>query len=112
MIAELDSKISQGQYEGWLSHLSANYIEYYNSPEILHRINQYPQLLDNGIVIKDLEDYFQWVVVPSRSQASLEDIVFLGENQVVAYTTYEGKRAKLYEFEKLNGVWKIRKEMW
>jgi len=107
MIADLDLKISQGQYEGWVSHLSASYMKHYNSPEMLHTLNQYPQLMDNGIILKDLEDFFQWVVVPSRSQAILEDIVFFGENQVVAYTSYEGEKAKLYELVRLNGVWKI-----
>jgi hypothetical protein len=31
----------------------------------------------------------------------------VGETQVIAYSSFEGKRAKLYELEKIDGKWKI-----
>ena len=58
-------------------------------------------------VLKDLKGYFDWVVVPSRSRAVLGEIVFVGETQVVAYSSFDGQRAKLYELERINGDWKI-----
>ncbi len=107
LIMELNSVISKKQYTRWLSYLSNTYKQTYNSREKLDEINQYAQLKDNGIVLTDLKGYFDWVVVPSRSQATLDEIVFVGEDQVIAYSSFNGKRAKLYELERIDGEWKI-----
>lgn len=107
LIQELSDVISKKQFDKWLTYLSTDYIRTYNSQEELDLINEYPQLKDNGVVLKSLRDYFNWVVVPSRSRAVLGDIVFIGETQVIAYSSFEGKRAKLYELEQLDGKWKI-----
>ncbi len=107
LILELNKVISKKQFDKWLAYLSTDYIRTFNSGEVLNVINEYPQLKDNGIVLKDLRDYFDWVVVPSRSRAVLGEIVFVGETQVIAYSSFEGKRAKLYELEKIDDNWKI-----
>jgi hypothetical protein len=107
LIIELNSVISKKQFDRWLTYLSTVYIRTYNSKEVLNEINEYPQLKDNGIVLTDLRGYFDWVVVPSRSRAVLGEIVFAGETQVIAYSSYGGKRAKLYELERIDGIWKI-----
>lgn len=107
LIMELNQVISRRQYSRWLTYLSAAYKSTYNSPEKLDGINQLSQMKDNNIVLKDLKGYFDWVVVPSRSRAVLGEIVFVGETQVVAYSSFEGQRAKLYELERINGDWKI-----
>ena len=107
LIYELNTVISKRQYDRWLTYLSNGYKHLYNSREQLDIINEYSQLKDNGIVLKDIKGYFDWVVVPSRSQAVLGEIVFVGETQVIAYSSFEGKRAKLYELERIDGVWKI-----
>lgn len=106
-ISELNGVISRRQFERWTGYLSSTYIGTYNDESVLSEINQYPQLKDNDIILKSLKDYFDWVVVPSRSRAVLDDIVFVGEDQVTAYSSFEGKRAKLYELQRLDGEWKI-----
>lgn len=107
LIAKLNRVISNKQFDRWITFLSKPYIRKYNSKETLNAFNQYPQLLENNIVLASLQDYFKWVVVPSRSQAELKEIIFSGENHVIAYSVYEGQRAKLYEFEKIDGSWMI-----
>ncbi|MCG8453400.1 MAG: hypothetical protein MI717_09500 [Spirochaetales bacterium] len=107
LIMELNMVISKRQYDRWLTYLSEDYIARHNDQNYLNEINQLPQMKDNGITLKRLKDYFNWVVVPSRSQAVLGEIVFNGETKVVAYSSFNGKRAKLYEFEKLDGEWKV-----
>ena len=107
LIMELNQVISKKQYERWLDYLSEAYIKKYNSTETLSAFNEYPQMKDNGIVLKNLKDYFNWVVVPSRSRATLGDIVFVDETKVIAYSSFEGKKATLYQLEKDDGKWKI-----
>lgn len=107
LILELNTVISKKQFDKWLTYLSTVYIRTYNSKEVLDEINEYPQLKDNGIILRDLKGYFEWVVVPSRSRAVLGEIVFAGETRVIAYSSFDGKRAKLYELERIDGEWKI-----
>lgn len=107
LIDKLNSVISKKDYEGWLIYLSRNYKETYSSKETLEDINQSPLLKDNGIVLENLNDYFDWVIVPSRSRAVLNEIVFVDENKVIAYSSYSGKRARLYELERIDGSWKV-----
>jgi len=107
LILELNSVISKRQYDRWLTYLSNDYKRTYNSREKLDEINEFPQLKDNGIVLEDIKGYFDWVVVPSRSRAVLGEIVFVGETRVTAYSSFEGKKAKLYELERIDGEWKI-----
>lgn len=107
LIHELNGVISRRQYDRWLNYLSKKYKKTFNSPEVLNAINDFPQLKDNGIVLKNIKDYFDWVVVPSRSKAVLGDMIFTGEDTVIAYSSYNGQKAKLYELERINGKWKI-----
>ncbi len=107
LIKELNQVISKKQFDRWLKYLSTGYIRKYNSQEVLGEINEYPQLKDNGIELNSLRDYFDWVVVPSRSRAVLGEIVFVGEAKVIAYSSFDGKRAKLYQLEKNDDIWKI-----
>jgi hypothetical protein len=59
-------------------------------------------------VLRDSRDYFVNVVVPSRSNDRVDEIVFVAENRVLAYTlNARGIRLILYEFELINGQWKI-----
>ncbi len=107
LIEKLNSVISKRDYEGWLRYLSPKYKDTYSSKETLNDINQSPLLKDNGIVLKNLNDYFDWVIVPSRSRAVLNEIVFVDENKVIAYSSYSGKRARLYELERIGGRWLV-----
>ena len=107
LIGELNGVISKRQFDRWTDYLSNIYIKTYNGKAVLSEINQYPQLKDNDIVLESLKDYFDWVVVPSRSRAVLDDIVFAGEDQVTAYSFFEGKRATLYELQRIDDEWKV-----
>lgn len=107
LIYKINTVIAKKQYDRWVSYLSKTYKKTYNSSETLDEYNQYPQLMENNIVLKSLKDYFNWVVVPSRSQAELDEIIFIMESRVIAYSSYEGQRAKLYEFERIDEEWKI-----
>ncbi len=107
LIAELNRVIAKKQYKIWSTFLSDKYLSHYSSAETINRINQYDQLKNNNIRLESLKDYFLWVVVPSRNQVILNEIVFFEKDRVVAYTSLEGQRVKLYEFEKFDGVWKV-----
>jgi hypothetical protein len=76
-------------------------------PSTLQKLSDSPILKRNNIVLKSLDDYFQYVVAPSRSNARLDDLVFLDKNTVEAIMVVRGQRVILYQLENRDGKWKI-----
>lgn len=107
VIDELNSIISNGDFELWKSFLTPAYRREMSKPETLAKLSKSPILESNNIVLKSLEDYFHWVVVPSRSDVRLDDLRFLNENTVEAIMIVGNQQIILYRLEKRNGSWKI-----
>ncbi|OQX28682.1 MAG: hypothetical protein B0D92_07645 [Spirochaeta sp. LUC14_002_19_P3] len=107
LIKKINQVITKKNFNIWLTFLSEAYKERFSDKAALAEISESPQLKNNNIVLTTLKDYFNWVVVPSRNKAVLQKIVFVSENQVIAYSLFSGSKAKLYEFEKINNDWKI-----
>ena len=108
LINTLNSIISNRNYEKWKLFLSEGYIKTYNDPVELKKISDQSQILSqNNIVLKNLKDYFEWVVVPSRSSAWVDDIVFLDDTHLTVYMIIKEKNTILYQLESINDNWKI-----
>ena len=61
-----------------------------------------------GITLQTLKDYFINVVYPSRQNDKVDDIDFVGENQIKAITvSSKGERNILYMLEKHGDAWMI-----
>jgi hypothetical protein len=110
LIKDLNSVISRRSFIQWKPYLDDIYIETMSSDEKLNEINEKPVLKQANIELESLEDYFRFVVVPSRSNAKLDEIEFLDSNRVTAYMYNKGnpeQRIILYQLTKIDGVWKI-----
>lgn len=106
-IRSLNQLIREADFAGWQQNLSAEYIRTVSDPLFLREQSEKPLLRQSGIELRDLRDYFVHVVVPSRSQAQLDEIEFLDENRVKALSVVHGTRVILYLLSKDNGGWKI-----
>jgi hypothetical protein len=107
-IENLNRIIRARNYEGWAANLGGDYFKEKNSPEYLLKVSEQPRLKTQGIVLANARDYFINVVVPSRSRDRVDDIEFVNQRRVKAYTvTEDGQRLRLYDLEYVNGVWKI-----
>lgn len=106
-IAELNQIIRDRDYEAWLDFLTEEYVEVRSDEEELERVSQQPVLQRNSIVVDSLEDYFRFVVVPSRSNARLDDLVFIDDNTVQAVMEIQDEDVILYQLERRDGRWKI-----
>lgn len=108
LIEKLNQIIRSRDYEGWVSFLSKEYREKLSAEEYLQTISASPVLVKQRITLKSLEDYFTHVVVPSRANDRVDDIEFIGQNMVKAFTlSAKGVRLRLYELEKNGEGWKI-----
>ncbi len=109
LIAKLNKIISDSNFEEWKKYLTQNYINYYSSPDNLRTVSETPTLKKYKIVLRSLKDYFSYVVVPSRSDARLDSISFVDDNNIKAYMMFDGEPIILYNLVKIDGNWKIEK---
>ncbi|HUZ18858.1 MAG TPA: hypothetical protein VMV68_10765 [Spirochaetia bacterium] len=107
LIEELNVIIGNEDYTAWLSHLTAEYRDYYSNSATLQVISEQPILTRRGIVLRSLEDYFRYVVVPSRADAHLDDLDFVDPDHVKAITIVSGSRYILYDLKRQGNEWKI-----
>ena len=107
VIAELDRIIRERDYNAWVAWLSSEYIARTSSRESLDDASKSVRLSARKIVLQSLEDYFVNVVVQSRLQAALDQIIFVDEANVKAMTVVNGESYILYWLVREDGRWKI-----
>jgi len=107
LISNLNTIIQSQDYETWISFLSEAYIERYSDPEVLNELSRQPLLQKYDIELSSLRDYFTYVVVPSRSNVRLDDLVFEDEHHVKAIMLVNGQRTILYQLVYIDNRWKI-----
>ena len=115
-IEKLNQIIRARDYNAWLGTLSQEYIDLYSSQAKLREISEEPLMKRAGIVLRNLNDFFTRVFIPSRSPDRVQidniDIEFVTSNKVRAFTTRtnnagQNQREILYDLEKINNDWKI-----
>ncbi len=106
-IAELNRVIQARDFRRWQEYLTKKYIDTYSDPGTLRELSETPILERNNIELTSLRDYFDWVVVPSRANARLDDLRFIRNNQVEAIMEVRGQRVILYQLTNVDGDWKV-----
>ncbi|AEJ61499.1 hypothetical protein Spith_1233 [Spirochaeta thermophila DSM 6578] len=106
-LEELTLIIQKRDFEAWRSYLSQEYIARVSDPSYLARVSEEPKLKKRGVVLRTLEDYFQQVVVPSRSRVRLDKIEFVTKDIVKAYMVINETPYLLYRLRREEGGWKI-----
>ncbi|MFW6229050.1 MAG: hypothetical protein ACOC2V_06285, partial [Alkalispirochaeta sp.] len=106
-ITELNGIIADRNFREWQGYLTDDYRRTYSDPDVLEQSSQSAVLVRNNITLRTLEDYFNYVVVPSRSNARLDDLVFIDETTVEAIMEVNDRRYILYLLKKIDDRWKI-----
>ena len=107
VIAELTMLINAQDFDGWRSFLTADYIARTSDPAFLKKASSSGVLQKSGVVLHSLKDYFENVVVRSRTQATLTDINFVDKTHVKAMTVVDGNPVILYYLVQEDGRWKV-----
>ena len=124
LIADLNRIIRARNYNAWVGYLEDSYMKLISSraflderTEELYKRDQIvaqnmgrdPRQVEKRI-LRNANDYFINVVVPSRTQSqdTLDDIAFVSQSHVKAYIVdTRGVKLVLYELETIGGKWKI-----
>jgi len=122
LIGSLNTIIRARNYNAWTGYLAESYFKEINSPAFLEERTEELYRRDQVVasntgrdprqvrkrLLRNSRDYFDHVVVPSRSNDRLDDIAFVSENRVKAYTVdSRGNRLILYDLEIVDDKWKI-----
>jgi len=100
VIAQLNALIRDKDYDAWLEYLTESYISQTSEAEYLGKWIKDPDK-------RTLQTYFLEVVVPTRSRVKLDEIEFIDDARVCAYTEYKGEKYLLYYLVKTEEGWKI-----
>jgi hypothetical protein len=111
-IEEQNRIIRDQNFDAWKKSLSPEYFAGISSEENLRQISEQPAMKTRKIVLKTAQDYFEYVVVPSRADLRVDEIEFISANRVKAFTVTTNKageeqRLRLYDLEKINNSWTI-----
>jgi hypothetical protein len=108
LIERLNTIIRDKDYESWVTFLGPRYRAALSDNSFLERISASTILRKQQIILRELRDYFIYVVVPSRANDRVDDIEFIGQNRVKAFTLdAKGRRLRLYDLEKTPTGWQI-----
>ena len=107
LIEKLNNIIRRSDFEEWKKYLTPEYMDYYSNQENLRAISETPTLVKYRIVLRSLRDYFNFVVVPSRSDVRLDEISFIDDNNIKAYMQIDEEPVVLYTLVKTGDNWKI-----
>ncbi len=108
LVDRLNATISSKDIEEWKNHLDSTYLKKYSDAVFLKAVsNDSAVLKQYSIRLKTLKDYFEWVVVPSRSKVMVDEIRFVDEERVEAYTLIKNQKILLYQLKLYGKEWKI-----
>jgi hypothetical protein len=103
----LNQIIENKDFKAWSTYLTTDYIQRTSDPQYLAEQSEKPILKKKNIMLKSLNDYFTYVVVPSRSGAHIDDIEFIDRYHVKAISIIRNTRGLLYLLVLEEDQWKI-----
>jgi len=108
LIERLNLLILQTNFEDWKVHLDAQYMDRFNDPVVLQAVMDSSNMLrENGVKLRNLADYFKFVVSPSRSNVTVDSIAYMDENRVEAFALIKGQKVLLYQLKLSGEEWMV-----
>ena len=108
LVDQLNALIAAKDFSTWKTYLDQDYIQTYSDPAKLRDISaRDPVLKTMNMKLKTMQDYFNFEVVPSRANTTVDDISFLDENRVYVWTVVDNERFLLYLLKLYGKEWKI-----
>ena len=106
IIGELAAVMRDRDYESWLSYLDPESAAYWQKPANLKQAQN--RLPIKGLTLRNLQDYFKYVFIPSRQERSISEIRYESSSSVKAVQVEDGEDIVFYYFVKSGGAWRLR----
>lgn len=102
-IRDLNLIMKSRDYKSWLKFIEPNSINYWSQRKNLSSASK--QLPVKGIQLKSLEDYFNYVFIPSRMGRQIDEIRYISSSSIKAVQVREDNTVIFYNFKKINDEW-------
>lgn len=106
IIDELSTVMANRDYNAWLTYIEPESIEYWSSPRNLLQASK--RLPFKGRRLNTLQDYFEFVFVPSRKGRAVDEIRYISLDSVKAVQMQDNQDIVYYNFVKKNGKWMVK----
>ncbi len=105
IIKELDVVMKNLEYKKWVTFVDEESINYWSKPVNLKKASS--KLPKKGLLLRNLEDYFRFVFVPSRAGRDVPEIRYETNTYVKAVQFQDDTDIIYYHFNKINGKWMV-----
>lgn len=106
IIDELSKVMNGKDYKKWLTYIEPDSINYYSNPVNLR--NAQKKLPNKAIALRNIEDYFNYVFIPSRKRSRVDEIRYISATNIKAVQVKEDYSTVVYYyFKKINGKWYV-----
>lgn len=106
VVDDLNKITLDRDYTRWLAYTSEEYRNVFSGREVLDQVSA--SLPTKGIRLRSLQDYFNYVFVPSRQNMRVDDIQFVTPTRVyVIMEITPSSPAAIYILEKTTEGWKL-----
>ena len=103
IIEKLSNIMKYRDYASWLNYLTPESKAFWSNQKNLALVSQ--RLPIKNYRLKDLQDYFEKVFIPSRIGRVVDEIRYISTTTVKAVQYTEEQDIIYYYFEKINGRW-------
>jgi len=90
-------------YGKWLYYLSPSSKAYWQNKKNLADVSS--RLPVKGYTLKNLEDYFRMIFIPSRQNSKVDEIRYISSTLVKAVEVRGNQDIVYYVFVKINNTW-------
>ena len=105
IIDELAVIMKERDYKSWLTYIDSESTDYWQKPANLKKAQK--RLPVKGLTIRNLQDYFKYVFIPSRQERTITEIRYESSTYVKAVQVEESEDIVFYYFNKINGKWML-----
>ena len=107
VVESLNRIIAADDYAQWLTYLTPEYVAVTSDPAFLADASKSPVLAQKAITLTTLRDYFDDVVVRSRTRVRLDSLSFIDEQHVKALARMGNSMVILYYLVREGDTWKV-----
>ena len=111
-ISELNVIMTKKDFNSWLGYISADSKKYWSDSYTLSKASEKLPKELKGVKLKNLNDYFNYVFIPSRKGRQIDEIRYNSAESVKAVQVSKSEDGKTksivyYNFVKESGDWKV-----
>ncbi len=105
IIDDLSEIMKKKDYRRWIHYISPQSLAYWQNTSNLEAVSA--RLPVKGLTLKNLEDYFKLIFIPSRLNVTVDEIRYTSSTSVKVVQVRQDQDIICYYFEKIKDEWML-----